>query len=158
MCSLLDISALLLGTSTGSGGHAHLLQLRAYTLSVRQQICTANKLLHSGISILHSAVIFSRICEEPGRCSECPLCETIGWDQQPWYTIDAFIHSYLSVSDEPETRDAWWREVRGEIKAHFRAMGCNAVIGYSEQTSIWWVTACATVHMHSCKGQIHEAK
>jgi len=41
-------------------------------------------------------------------------------------------------SDEPETRDAWWLEVRNEVRSHMRAMGCNAVIGYSESTSIWW--------------------
>ncbi|XP_064599644.1 C2 domain-containing protein 5-like isoform X2 [Liolophura sinensis] len=38
--------------------------------------------------------------------------------------------------DEPETRDAWWTELRTEIRSHTRAMGCHAVLGYSEQTSI----------------------
>jgi hypothetical protein len=38
--------------------------------------------------------------------------------------------------DEPETRDVWWAELRTEIRSHMRAMGCHAVIGYSEQTSI----------------------
>ncbi|XP_064372081.1 C2 domain-containing protein 5 isoform X4 [Dromaius novaehollandiae] len=39
-------------------------------------------------------------------------------------------------SDEPETRDAWWAEIRQEIKSHAKALGCQAVVGYSESTSI----------------------
>ncbi|XP_051580887.1 C2 domain-containing protein 5-like isoform X4 [Myxocyprinus asiaticus] len=38
--------------------------------------------------------------------------------------------------DEPETRDAWWEEIRQEIKCHAKALGCHAVVGYSESTSI----------------------
>ncbi|XP_063968624.1 C2 domain-containing protein 5-like isoform X1 [Lytechinus pictus] len=38
--------------------------------------------------------------------------------------------------DEPETRDAWWRELRTEIRSHAVAMGCHAVVGYKETTSI----------------------
>ncbi|XP_049678373.1 C2 domain-containing protein 5 isoform X12 [Accipiter gentilis] len=38
--------------------------------------------------------------------------------------------------DEPETRDAWWAEIRQEIKSHAKALGCHAVVGYSESTSI----------------------
>ncbi|XP_076127037.1 C2 domain-containing protein 5 isoform X1 [Alosa pseudoharengus] len=38
--------------------------------------------------------------------------------------------------DEPETRDAWWEELRQEIKSHGKALGCHAVVGYSESTSI----------------------
>ncbi|XP_034032491.1 C2 domain-containing protein 5 isoform X12 [Thalassophryne amazonica] len=40
------------------------------------------------------------------------------------------------TADEPETRDAWWEEIRQEIKSHARALGCHAVVGYSENTSI----------------------
>ncbi|KAM9204801.1 C2 domain-containing protein 5 isoform 2-T2 [Mergus octosetaceus] len=42
----------------------------------------------------------------------------------------------LCLSDEPETRDAWWAEIRQEIKSHAKALGCHAVVGYSESTSI----------------------
>ncbi|XP_061415893.1 C2 domain-containing protein 5 isoform X4 [Lethenteron reissneri] len=38
--------------------------------------------------------------------------------------------------EEPETRDAWWAEIRQEIKSHAKALGCHAVVGYSECTSI----------------------
>ncbi|XP_063241402.1 C2 domain-containing protein 5 isoform X3 [Bacillus rossius redtenbacheri] len=38
--------------------------------------------------------------------------------------------------EEPETRDAWWTEVRMEVRSHCRALGCNVVLGYSEHTSI----------------------
>ncbi|XP_026107185.1 C2 domain-containing protein 5-like isoform X5 [Carassius auratus] len=40
------------------------------------------------------------------------------------------------TADEPETRDAWWEEIRQEIKSHAKSLGCHAVVGYSESTSI----------------------
>ncbi|MGH0158010.1 UNVERIFIED_CONTAM: hypothetical protein FKN15_034672 [Acipenser sinensis] len=53
---------------------------------------------------------------------------------------DAFVERFSSLLDEnldePETRDAWWEEIRQEIKSHAKALGCHAVIGYSESTSI----------------------
>uniref|UniRef100_A0A8C5SNT3 C2 domain-containing protein 5 n=1 Tax=Laticauda laticaudata TaxID=8630 RepID=A0A8C5SNT3_LATLA len=44
--------------------------------------------------------------------------------------------SLTPKTDDPETRDAWWAEVRQEIKSHAKALGCHAVVGYSESTSI----------------------
>ncbi|XP_060135163.1 C2 domain-containing protein 5 isoform X3 [Zootoca vivipara] len=44
--------------------------------------------------------------------------------------------SPLSFINDPETRDAWWAEIRQEIKSHAKALGCHAVVGYSESTSI----------------------
>ena len=41
-----------------------------------------------------------------------------------------------TLTDEPETRDAWWTELRTEVRSHTRAMGCHAVVGYSEHTTI----------------------
>ncbi|XP_035396692.1 C2 domain-containing protein 5 isoform X30 [Cygnus olor] len=73
----------------------------------------------------------------------------------PFFTLTAFPPGFLvhvggvvsarSVKlldrihnpDEPETRDAWWAEIRQEIKSHAKALGCHAVVGYSESTSIW---------------------
>ncbi|XP_050824745.1 C2 domain-containing protein 5 isoform X2 [Gopherus flavomarginatus] len=46
------------------------------------------------------------------------------------------ILDLIHNSDEPETRDAWWAEIRQEIKSHAKALGCHAVVGYSESTSI----------------------
>uniref|UniRef100_A0A8C6R7S8 C2 domain-containing protein 5 n=1 Tax=Nannospalax galili TaxID=1026970 RepID=A0A8C6R7S8_NANGA len=72
----------------------------------------------------------------------------------PFFTLTAFPPGFLvhvggvvsarSVKlldrihnpDEPETRDAWWAEIRQEIKSHAKALGCHAVLGYSESTSI----------------------
>ncbi|KAM3609371.1 uncharacterized protein V6R79_013625 [Siganus canaliculatus] len=72
----------------------------------------------------------------------------------PFFTLTSFPPSFLvhvggvvsarSVKlldrihnpDEPETRDAWWEEIRQEIKSHAKALGCHAVVGYSESTSI----------------------
>ena len=50
------------------------------------------------------------------------------------------------MTDEPETRDMWWIELRTEIRSHARAMGCHAVVGYSEHTTIWYVVGCVRSH------------
>ncbi|XP_071037780.1 C2 domain-containing protein 5 isoform X2 [Parasteatoda tepidariorum] len=42
----------------------------------------------------------------------------------------------INNPDEPETRDAWWTELRKEIRSHIRALGCNVVLGYMETTNI----------------------
>ncbi|XP_014282647.1 C2 domain-containing protein 5 isoform X3 [Halyomorpha halys] len=39
--------------------------------------------------------------------------------------------------DEAETRDSWWTELRLEVRSHARALACNAVIAYSEHTTVW---------------------
>ncbi|XP_062605488.1 C2 domain-containing protein 5-like isoform X3 [Saccostrea cucullata] len=48
--------------------------------------------------------------------------------------------------EEPETRDAWWTEIRTEIRTHCKAMGCHAVLGYTEKTTICdeIIVLCAT--------------
>lgn len=43
----------------------------------------------------------------------------------------------ISNLEEPESRDIWWSEIRMEIRSHARALNCNAVLAYSETTSIW---------------------
>ncbi|XP_014250746.1 C2 domain-containing protein 5 [Cimex lectularius] len=42
----------------------------------------------------------------------------------------------LLGGDEAETRDSWWTELRLEVRSHARALSCNAVIGYSEHTTV----------------------
>uniref|UniRef100_A0A4W5QMQ5 C2 domain-containing protein 5 n=1 Tax=Hucho hucho TaxID=62062 RepID=A0A4W5QMQ5_9TELE len=54
--------------------------------------------------------------------------------------------------DEPETRDAWWEEIRQEIKSHAKALGCHAVVGYSESTSIWYTLYFKEVCILSASG------
>lgn len=39
-------------------------------------------------------------------------------------------------NDEREVREAWWTELRDEMKSHARTLGCNHIAGYTEQTSI----------------------
>eukprot|EP01113_Clastostelium_recurvatum_P019072 TRINITY_DN2249_c0_g1_i2.p1 TRINITY_DN2249_c0_g1~~TRINITY_DN2249_c0_g1_i2.p1 ORF type:complete len:1532 (+),score=404.05 TRINITY_DN2249_c0_g1_i2:123-4718(+) len=39
-------------------------------------------------------------------------------------------------SDTREARDQWWGELRSEVKAHARSLGCMFVVGYSETTTI----------------------
>lgn len=43
----------------------------------------------------------------------------------------------VSNLDEPETRDAWWNEIRMEIRSHCRAFGGTVVLGYEEHTTMW---------------------
>ena len=38
--------------------------------------------------------------------------------------------------EDPQTRDAWWREVRCEIRSHMKVLNCTEVAGYEEYTSI----------------------
>ncbi|KAB0801068.1 hypothetical protein PPYR_05422 [Photinus pyralis] len=38
--------------------------------------------------------------------------------------------------EEPESRDTWWTELRMEIRSHMRSLHCNAVLAYSETSSI----------------------
>ncbi|XP_077286731.1 C2 domain-containing protein 5 [Arctopsyche grandis] len=38
--------------------------------------------------------------------------------------------------EEPAPRDAWWSELRTEVRSHMRALRCNAVLAYQETTSI----------------------
>ncbi|KAJ3333792.1 hypothetical protein HDU76_003606 [Blyttiomyces sp. JEL0837] len=39
-------------------------------------------------------------------------------------------------NDSKEVREAWWAEVRDEIKSHARTLGCPLIVGYSESTTI----------------------
>ena len=39
--------------------------------------------------------------------------------------------------DESDTREAWWVEIRQEVRSHAKALGCNMIIGYQEKTFIW---------------------
>ncbi|XP_057366320.1 C2 domain-containing protein 5-like isoform X1 [Daphnia carinata] len=42
----------------------------------------------------------------------------------------------INNSEEPETRDNWWTEIRMEVRSHARALGCSVILGYEEHTSI----------------------
>ncbi|XP_054974536.1 C2 domain-containing protein 5 isoform X1 [Sorex araneus] len=55
---------------------------------------------------------------------------------RPYKLLDWNSFNSVLYQDEPETRDAWWAEIRQEIKSHAKALGCHAVVGYSESTSI----------------------
>ena len=34
------------------------------------------------------------------------------------------------------TRDSWWQEIRQEVRGHARCLGCNVIVGYTEDTAI----------------------
>ncbi|KAF9355095.1 hypothetical protein BGX26_007000 [Mortierella sp. AD094] len=42
----------------------------------------------------------------------------------------------LIENDDVKTRDAWWDELRDEIKSHARVLGCSHIIGYQEAATI----------------------
>lgn len=87
------------------------------------------------INTIVSCGRFGRVKKPANRASmllkrvEVFMCQWCVW----LYYINMF------VSDEPETRDAWWEEIRQEIKSHAKSLGCHAVVGYSESTSIWYL-------------------
>lgn len=54
----------------------------------------------------------------------------------------------ISNLEEPESRDAWWNEIRMEIRAHCRAFGCTVVVGYEEHTTMWYVRQMYTFCIH----------
>ncbi|KAF4532893.1 hypothetical protein B566_EDAN001497 [Ephemera danica] len=39
-------------------------------------------------------------------------------------------------TEDHESRDAWWNELRMEVRSHARALACNVVLGYREHSSI----------------------
>jgi hypothetical protein len=45
----------------------------------------------------------------------------------------------MSNMEEPESRDSWWSELRLEMRSHARALSCNVILGYSENTAIWYL-------------------
>ena len=38
--------------------------------------------------------------------------------------------------EEDDLRDSWWTEIRREIRSHARALSCNLIVGYTEDTVI----------------------
>ncbi|XP_014192536.1 C2 domain-containing protein 5 isoform X21 [Haplochromis burtoni] len=126
----------LIFTGMGSGGSAGKEAGPLRTL-LRQQTQTALEqrefpfftltsfppgfLLHVG------GVVSARSVKLLDRIHNPALGNTRSYKLLDWNSVTA---------DEPETRDAWWEEIRQEIKSHARALGCHAVVGYSESTSI----------------------
>uniref|UniRef100_A0A8C8ISZ9 C2 domain-containing protein 5 n=1 Tax=Oncorhynchus tshawytscha TaxID=74940 RepID=A0A8C8ISZ9_ONCTS len=105
--------------------------------------CSSQRLSHSqNFSVSVPTLVFTGTGGSPRIC------------EFPFFTLTCFPPGFLvhiggvvsarSVKlldrihnpDEPETRDAWWEEIRQEIKSHAKALGCHAVVGYSESTTI----------------------
>jgi hypothetical protein len=42
----------------------------------------------------------------------------------------------LFQNDDSEVREAWWTELRDEIRSHAKALSCSVVAGYTESTAI----------------------
>ena len=47
-----------------------------------------------------------------------------------------YLGNIASKMSDQETRDSWWNELREEIKAHAKILGCSHVIGYLEASTI----------------------
>uniref|UniRef100_A0A8C7MH34 C2 domain-containing protein 5 n=1 Tax=Oncorhynchus kisutch TaxID=8019 RepID=A0A8C7MH34_ONCKI len=104
--------------------------------------CSSQRLSHSqNFSVSVPTLVFTeggspRICEFPFFTLTCfpPgfLVHIGGVVSARSVKLLDRIHN----PDEPETRDAWWEEIRQEIKSHAKALGCHAVVGYSESTTI----------------------
>ena len=38
--------------------------------------------------------------------------------------------------EDDDLRDSWWTEIRREVRSHARALSCNLIVGYTEDTVI----------------------
>jgi len=43
----------------------------------------------------------------------------------------------LDDREDRDAREAWWVEIRQEVRSHAKALGCNMIVGYQEKTVIW---------------------
>eukprot|EP00090_Calanus_glacialis_P002820 TRINITY_DN12088_c0_g1_i1.p1 TRINITY_DN12088_c0_g1~~TRINITY_DN12088_c0_g1_i1.p1 ORF type:complete len:1008 (-),score=354.04 TRINITY_DN12088_c0_g1_i1:52-3075(-) len=43
----------------------------------------------------------------------------------------------LDDREDSDAREAWWVEIRQEVRSHAKALGCNMIVGYQEKTVIW---------------------
>ncbi|XP_069384771.1 C2 domain-containing protein 5 isoform X36 [Paralichthys olivaceus] len=126
----------LIFTGMGSGGSAGKEAGPLKTL-LRQQTQTALEQREfpfftltsfpHGFLVHVGGVVSARSVKLLDRIHNPALGNTRSYKLLDWNSITA---------DEPETRDAWWEEIRQEIKSHAKALGCHAVVGYSESTSI----------------------
>ncbi|XP_034443131.1 C2 domain-containing protein 5 isoform X6 [Hippoglossus hippoglossus] len=127
----------LIFTGMGSGGSAGKEAGPLKTL-LRQQTQTALEQRQEfpfftltsfppGFLVHVGGVVSARSVKLLDRIHNPALGNTRSYKLLDWNSITA---------DEPETRDAWWEEIRQEIKSHAKALGCHAVVGYSERTSI----------------------
>ena len=42
------------------------------------------------------------------------------------------------LQEDDDTRDIWWQDIRKEVRSHARSLGCNLIVGYTEDTVIWY--------------------
>ncbi|XP_072241845.1 C2 domain-containing protein 5 isoform X6 [Leuresthes tenuis] len=127
----------LIFTGMGSGGSAGkeagplktLLRQQTQTaLEQRQEFPFFTLTSFPSAFLLHvGGVVNARSVKLLDRIHNPALGNTRSYKLLDWNSVTA---------DEPETRDAWWEEIRQEIKSHAKALGCHAVVGYSESTSI----------------------
>jgi uncharacterized protein YbjQ (UPF0145 family) len=57
----------------------------------------------------------------------------LGFSQKPSKASERFV---VSHSFDQATRDAWWAELRRELREHAAKLGCTQVMGYREETEI----------------------
>ncbi|XP_056334998.1 C2 domain-containing protein 5 isoform X7 [Danio aesculapii] len=127
---------LLAATGMGSGGSAGkeagplktlLRQQTQSALEQREYPFFTLTSFPSGFLLHVGGVVSARSVKLLDRIHNPALGNTRSYKLLDWNSFTA---------DEPETRDAWWEEIRQEIKSHAKALGCHAVVGYSESTSI----------------------
>ncbi|XP_028285896.1 C2 domain-containing protein 5 isoform X4 [Parambassis ranga] len=149
---------------SGSVGCGHGSSLRATTPPPPSSIHSDSALLRKSVSFSENLLVAASGMGSGGSAGKeaGPLKTLLRQQTQtaleqrefPFFTLTSFPPGFLvhvggvvsarSVKlldrihnpDEPETRDAWWEEIRQEIKSHAKALGCHAVVGYSESTSI----------------------
>ena len=155
---------MLLGTSAGSGGGHFMTQsVSTYCIASSPNPFTSLSFLPSPFLLLFSpssspfSLFLPFLPLPPLSPSSSPfslflLLLSLQLQEFPFYTLSSFPAGFvtglsgivcarsvklLDDINEPETRDLWWNEIRTEIRSHCRSMSCNAVLGYTEATSIW---------------------
>ena len=142
---------MLLGTSAGSGGGHFMTQsVSSYCIASFPNLFTSLFLPSSFLILFSPFLILFSPSSSP--FSLFLLSLSLQLQEFPFYTLSSFPAGFvtglsgivcarsvklLDDINEPETRDLWWNEIRTEIRSHCRSMSCNAVLGYTEATSIW---------------------
>ncbi|XP_063676022.1 C2 domain-containing protein 5-like isoform X3 [Bolinopsis microptera] len=115
----------------------------------KKHSCTSDSLSDTGMSFpdATSPVQFNLPIIQPKMASN--------YADFPFYTMGSFPPGFVTnigglvssrsvrlldkletMSEESDTRDKLWLELRKEVRTHMKTLGCTAVIGYSEQSTI----------------------
>ena len=65
-----------------------------------------------------------------------PVCRTLVETVSQVSAKSVKLLEELDDREDSDAREAWWVEIRQEVRSHAKALGCNMVVGYQEKTVI----------------------